>query len=139
MERIIDRFDKYMKFKGLNDNKVTDQLSLSIGLLGKSRKKGRDASIKLIEKILEFYTDIEKVWLITGIGEMLIKSQPVTLQVVESKPDAVHDPPVELFLCPECVNKKRVIDAQTETILTLKKQIELLEFMLGKYRKNGSG
>lgn len=61
------------------------------------------------------------------------------LHLIDPKPDAVHEPPVELFLCPECVNKKRVIDAQAETILTLKKQIELLEFMLGKYRKNGSG
>lgn len=138
MERIIDRFDKYMKFKGLNDNKVTDQLSLSIGLLGKSRKNGRDASKKLIEKILEFYTDIEKVWLMTGVGEMIIKESTPTFQITESKPDAVADPPVELFLCPECVNKKRVIDAQAETIASLKEQIKLLEFCLGKSRSTGS-
>ena len=31
MNRIIDRFDEYMKFKGLNDNKVTVQLNLSKG------------------------------------------------------------------------------------------------------------
>lgn len=138
MERIIDRFDKYMKFKGLNDNKVTDQLSLSIGLLGKSRKKGRDASKKLIEKILEFYTDIEKVWLMTGVGDMIVKAQPTTLQLVETKPDAVADPPVELFLCPECVNKKRVIDAQGKLIASLEEQIELLKFCLGKSRGTGS-
>ena len=40
--RKIDRFDKYMEAKGLNDNKVTNELSLSIGLLGKSRKENRD-------------------------------------------------------------------------------------------------
>lgn len=44
--RRIDRFDKYMKVKGLNDNKVTIQLGLSVGTLGKSRKDGRDFSGK---------------------------------------------------------------------------------------------
>lgn len=69
--RKIDRFDKYMEAKGLNDNKVTNELSLSIGLLGKSRKENRDLSDKVVEQILNFYTDLNKVWLLTGEGEML--------------------------------------------------------------------
>lgn len=67
----IDRFDKYMKYKGLNDNKVTIQLALSVGTLGKSRKSDRDLSDKVIEKILNFYTDLNRVWLLTGEGEMI--------------------------------------------------------------------
>ena len=39
--RIIDRFDLYMKEKGLNDNKVTLALNLSIGVIGKSRMANR--------------------------------------------------------------------------------------------------
>lgn len=74
--RKIDRFDKYMAFRGLNDNKVTVQLSLSVGTLGKSRKEGRDLSDKVIEKILNFYDEINKVWLLTGEGEMLNSDQP---------------------------------------------------------------
>ena len=70
-ERIIDRFDKYMSFSKLNDNKVTNQLGFSIGLLGKSRKEGRDLSKSAAEEILNFYTDIERVWLLTGEGPML--------------------------------------------------------------------
>lgn len=68
--RRIDRFDKYMSSKGLNDNKVTLQLGLTVGLIGKSRKEGRDLSDKVIEKILNFYTDLNRVWLLTGEGEM---------------------------------------------------------------------
>lgn len=75
MERKIDRFDKYMKLKGLNDNKVTIDLGLSIGTLGKSRKEGRDLSDRNIEKILNFYTDIEKIWLLTGEDNMLKSRQ----------------------------------------------------------------
>lgn len=66
-----------MAFRGLNDNKVTVQLSLSVGTLGKSRKEGRDLSDKVIEKILNFYDEINKVWLLTGEGEMLRKGQNV--------------------------------------------------------------
>ncbi|PDP59481.1 S24 family peptidase, partial [Prevotella intermedia] len=67
----IERFDKYMKIKGLNDNKVTNNLGLSIGTLGKSRKENRDLSEKNIEKILNFYTDLNRTWLLTGEGSML--------------------------------------------------------------------
>lgn len=70
-ERIIDRFDKYMIVKKLNDNKVTCDLGISIGTIGKSRKIGRDLSSKVVELILNFYTDINRVWLLTGEGEML--------------------------------------------------------------------
>ena len=72
--RRIERFDKYMAFKGLNDNKVTVDLELSNGTIGKSRKNGRDLSDRVIEQILNFYTDLNKVWLLTGEGEMLNKT-----------------------------------------------------------------
>lgn len=71
MERKIDRFDKYMKAKELNDNKVTVQLGLAVGTLGKSRKENRDLSEKNIELILNFYKDLNNIWLITGEGDML--------------------------------------------------------------------
>ena len=60
MERVIDRFDSYMTYAGLNDNKVTVQLGLTIGLIGKSRKEGRDLSRSVIEKILDYYTDLDE-------------------------------------------------------------------------------
>ena len=42
--RIIDRFDEYMTFKHLNDNRATKDLGFSIGMIGKSRSEGRDLS-----------------------------------------------------------------------------------------------
>lgn len=71
--RRIDRFDEYMALANLNDNKVTQQLGLSVGTIGKSRKEGRDLSDRVIEQILNFYTDLSKVWLLTGEGDMLAK------------------------------------------------------------------
>jgi len=69
--RKIDRFDKYMEINGLNDNKVTVQLGIAVGTIGKSRKEGRDLSERVIEKILNYYQDLNRVWLLTGEGPML--------------------------------------------------------------------
>ena len=68
----IERFDKYLSYKGLNDNIVTNDLGLSVGTIGKSRKDGRDLSDRVVELILNFYTDLSRVWLLTGEGEMLV-------------------------------------------------------------------
>lgn len=83
MERKIERFDKYMKYKGLNDNKVTNSLGFSVGTLGKSRKENRDLSDRNIETILKFYTDLSRIWLLTGEGEMLVNN--------ETLPEQTHD------------------------------------------------
>ena len=69
--RRIERFDKYMSFRGLNDNIVTNDLGLSVGVIGKSRKEGRDLSDRVVELILNFYTDLNRVWLLAGEGEMI--------------------------------------------------------------------
>lgn len=71
MERIIDRFDTYMQYRNLNDNKVTVDCGLSVGLIAKARRGKSDLGKKAIEKILSFYQDINRIWLITGEGEML--------------------------------------------------------------------
>lgn len=81
MERKVERFDKYMKYKGLNDNKVTNTLGLSVGTLGKSRKENRDLSDRNIESILKFYTDLDRTWLLTGEGEMLVQKKEEALPV----------------------------------------------------------
>ena len=73
-ERIIDRFDKYMEYKHLSDNKVTNQLGLSNGVIGKSRKEGRDLSDRVVEKVEKYYKDLNPNWLRYGEGEMLINS-----------------------------------------------------------------
>lgn len=78
--RIIDRLDKYMLLKDLNDNQITVNCGLSVGLLGKARKEGNDIGKKAIEKMLSFYQDLNNVWLLTGEGEMLKESENNLLQ-----------------------------------------------------------
>lgn len=71
MERKIDRLDIYMKMSGLNDNKITAMTGLTNGVIGKSRKDGRDISSTVIERVLSHCTDLNAQWLLTGEGEML--------------------------------------------------------------------
>lgn len=71
MRERFERFDSYMKRMGLNDNQVTIQCNLAQGLLGQARKGKSDLGDKAIAKILNVYQDLNRVWLLTGEGEML--------------------------------------------------------------------
>lgn len=74
--RRIDRFDKYLEFKGITDYRATIDAGLSKGTIGKSREKGRDLSNKSVEKLVEVYSDLNKAWLLSGSGDMLNPSSP---------------------------------------------------------------
>lgn len=65
------RFDKYMKYRGLNDNQVTVECKLSQGLLSQARTGKSDLGNSTINKILSIYQDLNRVWLLTGEGDML--------------------------------------------------------------------
>lgn len=75
--RRIDRLDKYLSFKGISDYRATLDAGLSKGVIGKSRENNRDLSNKVVEKLAEVYSDLNKVWLLTGEGEMLKNSSAV--------------------------------------------------------------
>lgn len=48
---VIDRLISYMEYGGLNDNQVTVDCGLSVGLTGKARKGKNDSGRNTIEKI----------------------------------------------------------------------------------------
>lgn len=119
MERKIDRFDKYMIFKRLNDNKVTIQLGISVGTLGKSRKIGRDLSNGSVEKILNFYTDVNKVWLLTGEGEM-IKTERASLDKAAEASTSFD----------------KLLADKDKIITLLEEKVSLLELQIEELKKN---
>lgn len=73
-ESFIDRLDTYMKYAGLNDNKVTVQCGITVGLINSARKRGKSLSGDNIGKILCAYKDLDARWLLTGEGQMLQNS-----------------------------------------------------------------
>ncbi len=71
MANFIERLQYYMKQQGINDNKLTVDAGLSVGLIGKAKKCGKTMNSVNIEKILLAYPDLNSDWLLTGRGEML--------------------------------------------------------------------
>lgn len=67
----FERLQCFMTTKGINDNKLTIDAGLSVGLLGKARKTGKSMTSTSIEKILLAYPDLNAEWLLTGRGEMI--------------------------------------------------------------------
>ena len=70
--RVIDNLIQYMNYKHLNDNEVTSQCGLAIGVIGKAKAGRNDIGKKTIEKILATYPDLNRTWLLTGEGSMLV-------------------------------------------------------------------
>ena len=69
--RKIDRFLQYIDSKGINENQATKDCNLSQGLIHQAKSGKSDLGQKTIDKILIRYQDLNKVWLLTGDGEML--------------------------------------------------------------------
>lgn len=124
--RIIDQLDKYMSFKGINDNQVTKKCGLSVGLLGKARKGESDLGKKAVDKILYFYQDINRTWLLTGEGNMLqdcmIKKEFPSTEKIEVSAEAWN------------VIKQQAesLAKQSEILASKEKQVEELISLLKK-------
>lgn len=71
METMIERIDSYIKYRKISDNRFITLCGLSVGTLGQARRNKGDLSHKSVEKILATFPDLNRVWLLTGDGEML--------------------------------------------------------------------
>ena len=81
---ITERLAEYISHKGLNNNKVTVQAGLSVGLLGKAIKNNAGLNSETIDKILHTFVDLNPSWLLNGDGNML-KSPSNTKTSVNAK------------------------------------------------------
>ena len=73
MAEMIDffgRLDMFMRYRGLNDNKISLTAGISNGLIGKGRKRG-GISQENISKLIHAYPELDANWLLTGRGSML--------------------------------------------------------------------
>lgn len=130
MKKIIDRLDEYMILKGLNDNQVTVNCGLSVGLLGKARKGTGDLGKSSVERILKFYTDIDRRWLLTGEGEMLKTETTNTGHpIIPSARDA--DDRFDRLM--------KIVETQSKQMEVQSKQIEMLLNKIDRLEKQESG
>jgi len=80
MEKFIERLDHFMSEEGINDNQMTVNAGLSVGLIGKCRKNGSGMASDSIEKILNAYPFLSADWLITGRGDMYVHDEGVEVK-----------------------------------------------------------
>lgn len=71
MKRKVDRLLEYLEFKGITENRATTECQLAQGLIYQAKSGKADLGAKAIEKILSTYSDLNRVWLLTGEGPML--------------------------------------------------------------------
>jgi len=122
--RIIDRFDEYMTFKHLNDNRATKDLGFSIGMIGKSRNEGRDLSKKAIQRILAVYNDLDEKWLKTGEGEMICEPRNSRLGKYGKEPEAAGQANEASAFSASPTSLDKLIDQMFTNGVTMSKLVE---------------
>ena len=146
MGNFIERLQYYMQKKGINDNQMTVNAGLSIGLIGKAKSSKKGMNSTNIEKILLACPDINPDWLLTGRGEMLKTkrtseeypshqesvsdhkvTQISTTEQTKSEKNSDHHPPQGEILLAILREKDEVIKQLAEEIGRLKARIEELE------------
>jgi len=76
MSEFFKRLDKFLNYKGLNDNKITKITGISNGLIGKARERG-SLSQGSLEKILNKFPELNPNWLYYGTGAMIKQKEIV--------------------------------------------------------------
>lgn len=70
LARRIDRLDVFLAQQQLSDRQACIIAGLSNGLLGKSRRTGKDLSLASAERIIAVFPELSRDWLLAGEGEM---------------------------------------------------------------------
>lgn len=69
--KAIDRLYEYFFKKGLKPTAVEKEIGISNGYLSSQKKRSADMGEGILNKIIDYFQDINPIWLITGNGPML--------------------------------------------------------------------
>ncbi len=72
MSDTVKRIKKYIDFKGVNTRRFEESIGFSNGAFASQYKHNRSIGVDKVEKILQVYPDLNPVWLLTGVGNMLL-------------------------------------------------------------------
>ena len=84
---IIERIYQLIDYKEDSVYKISKEIGVSNGYFSKTRAKNGSIGSDIIEKIVNYYTDVNVEWLLTGKGEMLKKEkteEPI-VKIVEGR------------------------------------------------------
>ena len=117
-----ERLIKFSELKELNVSLFERECNLSNGFINSSGKSIRHDSL---EKISKRFPDLNREWLQTGEGDMIIKSAP---------PDEKQE-----VICEECEKLKEMINLKDTMISQLIEVNNALNRQLDMYRKRETG
>lgn len=124
---ILERLKQYIDFKGISVAAFERSIGMANASFGKSLKKQGAIGTDKLENILSVYPDISPMWLLKGVGDMLLLNGEV--QQNESAPT---------FLLEMIAEKDHTIREQAQEIGRLKERIAQLEQRLEKDATNAN-
>jgi len=69
--KIIERISNYIESQGFSVRSFEQKIGTSNGTIANAINKGTEIQAKWLSKIIENYTDMNPIWLLTGTGSML--------------------------------------------------------------------
>ena len=73
---IAERLNQYISNKGVSLYAFENKIGASRGSISKAIKNNANIGSNVLENILTCYPDLNPVWLLQGIGEMILKEKP---------------------------------------------------------------
>ena len=117
MNTVLTRLKEYIDAKGVSISAFEKSIGMSNASFGKSLKNGgKGIGSDNLEKILKIYEDLNPVWLLTGVGEMI--KEPTPDEIVSAKEKLILQEQKELILL-----LKGMTNLQASLIKRLQEQV----------------
>jgi hypothetical protein len=83
----IDRLFTYFESKGIKPTRLEKEIGLSNGYLGNTKRRGGDLGTGILQKIVDYCSDLNLNWLLTGKGSMLLSTLQDSVELPKTKND----------------------------------------------------
>lgn len=126
--KAIDRFYEYLAEKSLKPTAIEKEIGLSNGYLSAQKKRGADMGEGMMLKVIDYFRDINPLWLLTGEGPMLRDSKNPEESKLGGTPNTTPISPTEESLIYKMYKEKDAeVGTLKEEIGALKLRIHQLE------------
>ncbi len=75
LENIHERLREFVQYTGLSESAFCQKVGFSNGFLGKVYKNNISIGVDKLIKILSVFPELNPIWLLTGIGEMILNEE----------------------------------------------------------------
>lgn len=119
---ILERIKEYIDNKGISVSAFEKSIGMSNASFGKSLKNKGAIGTDKLENILKIYSDLSPIWLVSGIGEMLLENTQQDTQNNNQQTNGIEDKLLAIIQ-----EKDNVIREQAEEIGQLRERITQMQ------------